>query len=284
MFSRTFVLILAVGIGVVIGAVSVSRFESSESSVKGSPQPATGALVERLAQGESSELDPQQVTEILESLIQIVDKEIGERRVLEEQLDEVWSTVTEMQQQLDARIDDDASQERQEQIAESIEDRLLAAGFTLQQIETIRRRDAEVQVRWAELDDQARREGWINTPRYLEEINNLTTGINSNRNDLSDDDYDRYLFASGRPNRVTVGAVFETSAAEQAGIQSGDVIRSYGSERVFSLEQLNNLRSAGEKGSPVVVEIVRNGQPMQVTMPLGPMGIQTQSELVDPAI
>ncbi|VUX54975.1 conserved exported protein of unknown function [uncultured Woeseiaceae bacterium] len=283
MFNRTFVLILAVGIGVVIGAVSVSRFETSESSVKGSPQPTTGALVEPLDQGESSDLDPQQLTEVLESLIQTLDKEIVERRALEEQLDEVRSTVTELQQQLVARIDDDASQDRQEQTAETFEDRLLAAGFTLQQIETIRSRHAEVQVRWAELDDQARREGWIDTPRYLEEINKLTTGTNSNRNNLSDDDYDRYLHASGQDNRVVVGEVFQTSAAEQAGIQSGDVILSYGNERVFSLEQLNNLRSGGESGSPVVVDIVRNGLPMQVTIPRGPMGIQTQSELVDPA-
>jgi len=278
MFNRTFVVILAVGIGVVIGAVSVSRFETSES-----PQLNTGALVEPLDQGESSDLDPQQLTEVLESLIQTLDKEIGERRALEEQLDEVRSTVTELQQQLVARIDDDASQDRQEQTAETFEDRLLAAGFTLQQIETIRSRHAEVQVRWAELDDQARREGWIDTPRYLEEINKLTTGTNSNRNNLSDDDYDRYLHASGQDNRVVVGEVFQTSAAEQAGIQSGDVILSYGNERVFSLEQLNNLRSGGESGSPVVVDIVRNGLPMQVTIPRGPMGSQTQSELVDPA-
>jgi C-terminal processing protease CtpA/Prc len=278
MLNRNLVLVLAVGVGVVIGAVSVSRFETSDS-----PQPDTGALIERLEHSESSELNPQQVTEVLESLIQILDKEIGERRALEVQLDEVWSAVTEMQQQLDARIDDDASQERQDQVTETLEDRLLAAGFTLQQIETIRRRDAEVGMRWAELEDRARREGWIDTPRYFEEINKLTTGANSNRNNLSDDEYDRYLYASGRDNRIVVGEVFGTSAAELAGIQSGDVIRSYDSERVFSLEQLNNLRSAGEIGSLVIVEIVRNGQPVQVTIPRGPIGIQTQSELVDPA-
>lgn len=283
MISRNFLLILAVGIGVVIGVVSVSRLETGESSVNGSPQPATGALIERLEQGESNELDSQQVTEVLDSLIQILDKEIGERRALEEQLDEVRAAVTEMQQQLDARIDDDALRERQEQNTESLEDRLVAAGFSLQQIETIRRRDAEVGMRWAELEDRARREGWLDTPRYFEEVNKLTTGIDSNRNNLSDDEYDRYLHASGQDNRVVVGEVFGTSAADLAGIQAGDVIRSYGSERVFSLEQLNNLRSTGEVGSPVIVEVVRDGELIQLTIPLGPMGIQTQSELVDPA-
>ena len=275
MVNRSLPLVLAVCLGVVIGAVLVWRFEASDS-----PPLSAGNFVDRLEQAESSELDSQQVTEALESLVQILDREIGERRALEEQLDEVRSTVKELQQQLVARIGDETSQK---QLSETLENRLAAAGFTQQQIETIRRRDAEMGLRWAELEDRARREGWIDTPRYYEETKKLTTGANSNRNSLSDDEYDRYLYASGQDNRVRVGEVFGSSAAEQAGIQAGDVILSYGGERVFALEQMNDLRSTGEIGSPVIVEIVRNGQPIQVTIPRGPMGIQTLSELVDPA-
>lgn len=282
MYRRTFALILAVGIGVGIGALTVSRLASDDPSVEGLPEHTTGSLVERLTQGQSSELDPQQLALVLESLIQTLDEEISERRALEEQLEEVRSELAELQQNLDARVEDTASQQPEAQVDPTVEDRLAAAGFTLQQIEAIRRREAELQMRWVELDDQARREGWINTPRYFGEINNLTSGTNTLRRDLGDDAYDRYLFASGRPNRITVGTVFETSPAEQAGIQVGDVIRSFGGERVFSMEQLNNLRSAGEKGSPAIVEIIRNGQRMQITMPRGPMGVQMQSEVVDP--
>ncbi|MFQ6004224.1 MAG: PDZ domain-containing protein [Woeseia sp.] len=91
------------------------------------------------------------------------------------------------------------------------------------------------------------------------------------------------FFASGRPNRVAVRTVIETSPAEQAGLQPGDVIRSYAGARVFSSEQLVNLRSAGVKGMPVTVEIVRDGELMQITMPRGPMGIQTRQDVVDPS-
>ncbi|MEE8157099.1 MAG: PDZ domain-containing protein, partial [Gammaproteobacteria bacterium] len=74
----------------------------------------------------------------------------------------------------------------------------------------------------------------------------------------------------------------ETSPAQQAGLQPGDIIRSYAGERVFSSQQLVNLRSAGVKGIPVTVEIIRDGQLMQITMPRGPMGVQTRQVVVDP--
>jgi len=137
-------------------------------------------------------------------------------------------------------------------------------------------------MRQIELNDRARREGWVNSPRYYEEFNKLTSGTESIRRELGDDAYDRYLFVSGRPNRIAVGTVIATSPAEQAGFQTADVIRSYDGDRVFSSAQLVNLRSAGDSGMPVVVEIIRDGEMMQITIPRGPMGIQTQGDLVNP--
>ena len=134
-----------------------------------------------------------------------------------------------------------------------------------------------------ELDDRARREGWITTSRYFEEFNNLVKGADTVRRDLGDDAYSHFLFAIGRPNRLTVGMVIETSPAEQAGLHLGDVIRSYAGERVFSSAQLTRLRSSGDKDMPVILEIVRDGEPMQIWIPRGPMGIQIQQDRVDPS-
>ena len=110
------------------------------------------------------------------------------------------------------------------------------------------------------LDDRARREGWFNTPRYFEEVRALDSGPESVRNYLGDEAYDRYLYATGRPNRLSVQSVIATSPAEQAGLMQGDVILSYGDQRVFSTAQLIDLRSSGAQGEPVLMQILRNGE------------------------
>ncbi len=248
------------------------------------------SLAERLTNGESSELDPEQVAQVVESLMQIVDEEISERQVLAEQLEEVRAEMAELQQNLRARVEaafadnprNAVSRPPVAQVNQSMEERLAASGFTLQQFEDLRRREEGAQMQQIELNDLAIREGWINSPRYFEEINRLTSGADNIRRELGDDAYDRYLYASGRSNRIAVGTVIATSPAERAGFQTGDVIKSYGGERVFSSAQLVNLRSAGNLGKYVIVEIIRDGELMQITMPRGPMGIQTRPDRVDP--
>lgn len=292
MNSRIFALILAVGVGVGIGigASTVVRLASDDPSIDGWSQRAAESRPKRLTWGETSELDPEQVAQVMESLIQTLDEEISERHFLAAQLEEVRSEMTELQQDLRARFgtafpgnaSNNASPQPGARADQTIEERLAASGFTPQQIRTISRRVAETQMQQIELDDRARREGWITTSRYFEEFNNLVNGTDTVRRDLGDDAYSHFLFAIGRPNRITVGMVIETSPAEQAGLLLGDVIRSYAGERVFSSTQLTSLRSSGDKGMPVIVEIIRDGEPMQLWMPRGPMGIQIQQDRVDP--
>jgi len=292
MYSRIFVLILVVGLGVGVGIAALGdpRLAADEPSIDRLSQRAAGDLAERLKRGESSELDPEQLAQVVESLIQILDEEISERRVLEEQLEEVRAEMADLQQILRANVQaavsangiNTASQQPRTRIEQTVEDRLAASGFTAQQIESIRRREAEGVMQQIELDDRARREGWVDTPRYFDEFNNLTNGADTVRRDLGDDAYSRYLFASGRPNSITVGTVIETSPAEQAGLLRGDVIKSYGGQRVFSTTQLTKLRSEGVRGAPVTVEVIRDGKLMQISMRRGPMGIRTAPGMVDP--
>jgi len=282
MNSRILALLVAVGIGAGIGAAVVSRLGSDGSTADSVQKPAALVAAEKLAQGASGELDPEQLSQIVESLAQILDKEISERRALEEQLEAVQAEVATLRQFFGDSSDVEVSRQVEEQVDRSREDSLTAAGFTPQQMETIRQYEGQALMRQVQLDDQARREGWVNTPRYNQEMYELFGGSNTIHQHLGDDGYDRYLFATGRPNRIAVGTVIPTSPAEQAGLQTGDVIKSYGGERVFSSQQLTELRSAGKSGSTVTVEIIRDGQPMQITMPRGPMGIQTGGQLVDP--
>jgi hypothetical protein len=93
--------------------------------------------------------------------------------------------------------------------------------------------------------------------------------------ELGDAQYERFLEATGRPTRVGVASVLSSSAAETAGILSGDDIVAYGGERVFDVRDLNRVLLEGEPGEPVVVDIVRDGQPIQIVMPRGPLGISS---------
>lgn len=279
---------LAVAVGIGIGALLVTRPASEQASIDGSSQNTMASFVAQVASGDFSQSDPELVARALDSLAHVLDEEIVERRILAEQLEELSGQFTDLQDNLGTRVTEafaartnESSVDRTPQQA-TPEARLAAAGFTQQQVATLGRRRAEAQMQQVELDDRARREGWVNTPRYYQELNAFSNDLDPIRQDLGDEAYERYLFAIGRPNRVTVGGVIETSPAEQSGLRAGDVIRSYAGERIFSNQQLTNLRSGGDSGAPVSVEVIREGVPLQITIPRGPMGIQIQMEVIDP--
>jgi membrane-associated protease RseP (regulator of RpoE activity) len=94
------------------------------------------------------------------------------------------------------------------------------------------------------------------------------------REELGDSGYDRYLYASGRPNRVRLHQVLPGSTAEQAGLARGDIVLSYGGERVFSFEDLRRSTYQGEPGDSVIVEVRRSdGGIAQLLMQRGPLGL-----------
>ena len=96
---------------------------------------------------------------------------------------------------------------------------------------------------------------------------------NALREELGDDDYERYLQATGRRTSVYVGNVVANSQARAAGFQAGDEIIRYNGERVFSFNDLNMANVQGPLGEAVVVEILRDGVPMQLSLERGPLGI-----------
>ncbi|MDH3622151.1 MAG: hypothetical protein OER91_14725, partial [Gammaproteobacteria bacterium] len=56
-------------------------------------------------------------------------------------------------------------------------------------------------------------------------------------------------------------------------LQKGDELVSYNGERVFNVVELRNQTMQGEPGEDVIIEIVRDGNRMQLTVPRGPIGI-----------
>lgn len=93
------------------------------------------------------------------------------------------------------------------------------------------------------------------------------------RRDLGQEDYERYLEATGRPTSIVVTSVLDTSPAQRVGLRPGDRIVAYDNMRIYNMADLNRATLDGAAGETVVVQIERDGMPMQVALPRGPVGI-----------
>jgi hypothetical protein len=143
---------------------------------------------------------------------------------------------------------------------------LVSAGFSPDRAAWIENRMSELSMQRIQAQYQRRR-GETVDPALLDNV------AGTLRLELGDADYERYLNALGMPTRVGVGDVIASSPAEQAGLRSGDEIVTYAGTRVFDMRELNNLTVEGTPGQPVVLDVQRDGQNLQLVMPRGPIGI-----------
>ena len=163
-------------------------------------------------------------------------------------------------------------------------DNLVKAGIDAATAADIVRRKNELELGKLELRDKASRENYLSTRKYMDELNALVeTDINL-REEIGDDAYDQYLYASGQANRVRIASVMIGSAAEQAGMENGDLIISYGEQRLFSWGQLQKATTEGERNEYVNVTVVRNGTESILWLPRGPLGVRLTSTRVNPDI
>ena len=142
---------------------------------------------------------------------------------------------------------------------------LAQAGFDDEMIDLITRREGEYRMEMLE----RRYERSLNA-----EEGSTLSARDALRQDLGDDVYDRYLFATGQRNRVTVNEVIATSPGEQAGLKAGDTILSYAGERVFNMGELIRKTREGTPGETVPVQVQdENGNQSLIYIPRGPIGI-----------
>ncbi|MEM7359686.1 MAG: PDZ domain-containing protein [Pseudomonadota bacterium] len=93
------------------------------------------------------------------------------------------------------------------------------------------------------------------------------------RTKLGDEVFERYLKANGQSTSITVGGVMASSPGDNAGLQPGDNIVAYDGQRVFDVRDLNQLTIQGTEGESVLLEVERNGNTTQLTIPRGPIGV-----------
>lgn len=159
---------------------------------------------------------------------------------------------------------------------------LTAVGFTPARAEQVKKRLDKFALDRLSLWDTATREGWLNSEKYQQQLEEIQNDEDGFREDLGDTDYDRMLYALGEPNRVTVQEVMLGSASAASGIQAGDMILSYDGARVFKFEDLRGATVRGTAGELVPVTIQRGDKVEAVYVPRGPLGVRLDAARVVP--
>lgn len=156
----------------------------------------------------------------------------------------------------------------------ALERALTEAGLPPARAAQVKQRYDELAMDEVELRNEATREGWIGSPRFAEELDAIEADRLAIRDEIGDEAYDHYLFATGQPNRVYVTDVLTNSPAAEAGLQTSDVIVSYGGARILTPDDLIAETEIGTVGESTRVEITRNGTPLTLEVPRGPLGLQ----------
>jgi len=183
-----------------------------------------------------------------------------------EVLEQAKPTAAQAARQRGIRVRDDAEEQRA----------LLQAGIDRITVDLWQQRRSAQELERLELRDQAVREGWFGTERFIEASRDLNSRRIELRDEIGDDAYDRYLYASERNNRLMVASVIAGSAAADAGIQAGDVVLSYDAERLFHYADLIDATSAGNREDWVEIGLQRGADLISFWIPRGPIGIRIE--------
>jgi hypothetical protein len=146
--------------------------------------------------------------------------------------------------------------------------RFVAAGIAPERAQWIVMRTEELRMEALRAQYDAAREG-----RPIDQTPGLFSPAGTLRLELGDTDYERYLQALDRPTSVYVRDVLATSPGARAGIKPGDQIVTFDGRRVFDMSEVNRLVLEGEPGQMVAVDVLRDGQLVQLYVPRGPIGI-----------
>jgi hypothetical protein len=147
-------------------------------------------------------------------------------------------------------------------------ERFVAAGIAPDRAQWIVERSQELRMEALQAQYDAAREG-----RPLDASLAALSPGGALRAELGDADYERYLQALDRPTSVYVRDVIASSPGDAAGLKPGDQVVAFDGERVFDMSDVNRLVLDGEPGQMVAVDVLRDGQLVQLYVARGPIGI-----------
>ncbi len=159
---------------------------------------------------------------------------------------------------------------------------LIDAGMDTAEAQQLKERFEKQELETLYLRDKAVREGWPGSRRYREELQKLEAQTGNLKEELDEEAYAAYLFASGQPNRVSVQSILSSSAADNSGILPGDQILRYDNQRIYNWQDLRNATTQGNINETITVEIMRDNKPIEFYVQRGPLGIRMNPVSVAP--
>lgn len=264
---------LSLGAGIAVGAwlmrdaPSMSSIETQGSSEPGTTSfDQTAGIEERISALERAVSTEREARRILEDELLALYTEIeGVQR--EERAAEPVEIPPEAAADFEPPAEDPSMRERRRE--ENRKEALVEAGFAPARADYIIERESALQYERMQAIYAARNSD--NPRERFESIQNPGQAL---RAELGDTDYQRYLEATGQPTSVGVRSIMASSPAQAAGLQPGDEIVGYNGERIFGANELMMRAMESGNGESVTIDILRDGVPMQVTVPRGPIGIQ----------
>ena len=268
-------LTFAIGISLVVGFAAASWIETSlvssdtqqndpsESGI--SSFDAAAPVEERIRALELAVIEEREVRQLLEVEILVLREEIEQRHTESSESSEPDEPALSAREERRAAF---GARRFGVRSTQGQVDRLVEAGFPADQAAWIVQREAELQMEMlrARYDAMRGNAEQVFVGQGFSQSNEL-------RAELGDADYERFLAANGRSTSVGIGSVIPNSPAQVAGLQPGDEIVRYDGERVFSMMDMAGRIMQGEKEGNVVVDILRDGAPMQLVLPRGPLGV-----------
>ncbi len=270
MNSRIVVIALSLVAVVAAAAVVISVREplpnESATAIPSSYFDQSAATEDRVFALEAAVAQERNARLLLEEELQALYYELDELRSGPDEATEERDAAAELQREA---MRERADRFRAGDTTQGRADMLIKAGFSADRAEWIMQRESELQMDSMQAMFDARQSGERPDRSRLDPDQAL-------RAELGDVEYEQYLEANGRSTAVAVGSVLESSPGQRAGLQSGDQIVGYNGQRVFSYGELSEQTMSATPGQSVVVDIVRDGIPMQVVVDAGPIGISNR--------
>jgi hypothetical protein len=271
--------ILSTLIGVIVGSLVTGLLLLGRREPTGrTPANNTDAQVARA----ETVADPEA---ILTSQLATIRNELAFERdarfAMAEELDLVWEEFASLSAPTEtdpnAPAPDPPPALPQQQVAQRVpqkwfdSDSLLTAGVSQRDVVRLRELYEAEQLDELYLRDAATREGWLSTPRFRKDLQQLKQDL---RVELGDEDYDRVTYASGRYNRVEVDDVLQNSAADTIGLRKGDVIVRYDGQLMLSPPELRRATARGSADQATEIDVLRGSETLRFYVPRGPLGVR----------
>jgi len=278
---------LALAIGVAIGVVIQNDPETPDLTITTSMRDTA-----TVTGGQNAAKNPvadRTAAEIIE-LNQLLRNEISARLALEQKLEALGEQVAALGSNLES-IKGTGSAEQVADDPESDvagsdrdwfnEQALIDSGMDSRQASELKINFEQLELERLYLRDQSIRESW-SREKFREAMQVLAGKEEELKNQLSESEYDAYLYATGQSNRVAVSSVLANAQAGTAGIMSGDYIIRYDNQRVYNWLDLREATAGGNASDIVALEVERDGNTIEFYLARGPLGIRMNSVSVAP--